>query len=210
MLAITLQSANQNKHTEMYWNKQTKNKPGAKKRSSPILIIASAWFLPWIVNNIIEVSKHTCQVLQKKKKNESAHQSNDLLVSGLKSSKIRKTCLRQGDSVHPCFADANPLYLDSHPSVSEVLGVTGAGAEAQCRHQPQLHTVPIRGQPEPHTHHTTTTLTGAEPPVLKESWGDKVKPGTAVLGQGLPFGSPWVLLRHSCSWADRALPVLPL
>lgn len=65
---------------------------------------------------IMKFSKHSSQVLQK-----CEGQSNDLPASGSKSSNTREACLRQRTSVHPCFADANPLYLERSPSASAVL-----------------------------------------------------------------------------------------
>lgn len=65
---------------------------------------------------IMKFSKHSSQVLQK-----CASQSNDLPASGSKTSNTREACSRQRTSVHPCFADANPLYLESSPSASAAL-----------------------------------------------------------------------------------------
>lgn len=92
----------------MYWNKQTRNKPEAKKRGFYILIILWFRFLPRIA--AIQWNPASTQVLQK-----CASQSNDLPASGSNPSNTGKACLRQGTSAHLGFADANPLYLESSP-----------------------------------------------------------------------------------------------
>lgn len=65
---------------------------------------------------MLKFSKRSPQVLQK-----CASQPNNLPASGSKSSNTRESCSRQRSSIHPCFADANPLYLESSPSASAVL-----------------------------------------------------------------------------------------
>lgn len=102
----------------MYWNKQTRNKPEAKKRGFYILIILWFWFLPRIA--AIQWNPASTQVLQK-----CASQSNDLPASGSNPSNTRRACLRQRTSAHPCFADANPLYLESSPSSQTELSLRG-------------------------------------------------------------------------------------
>lgn len=75
-------------HIEMYWNKQTRNKPEAKKRGFYILIILWFWFLPRIA--AIQWNPASTQVLQKC--------ANDLPASGSNPSNTRKACLRQRTS----------------------------------------------------------------------------------------------------------------
>lgn len=58
--------------------------------------------------------------------------------------KLRETCPRQGASIYPCFADANPLYLDSCPSASQVLLATAALLSVP---PPQLCSAPGRTGP---------------------------------------------------------------
>lgn len=176
----------------MYWNKQTRNKPEAKKRGFYILIILWFSFLPRIA--AIQWNPASTQVLQK-----CARQPNDLPASGSNPSNTGKACLRQGTSTHLGFADANPLYLESSPwSWAELAlrGRWGALCSQVC--------VPWPGCPHggqwSDTAGSTLTLwraghsTRAASPNFRSSawlWASwerqRAKPSKAALQQGLAF-----------------------